>query len=247
MFHFIQYSVHGKSGALCDITLYIRYFFTMIYFCDHNNIKKDAKEMSIIMYFLWKSQKWLCLTFNGASCIITGYAVVLSRNTLFLKGFILWPEGTKFPLTYLEDIDFLREVKTAVLDDLKSAPVKNTPEVSNGHLPDCRPLRRVFPRGRGHMAELVNKRDTLYFVGFIGDTRTPSELDDGIRKQIWDTDQQLVEQLQQFPIVAGYFSAERADRYNWGNLVIFQSAHAISEMVTSKTHAAAVTWVIPEE
>lgn len=91
------------------------------------------------------------------------------------------------------------------------------------------------------MAELVNKKDTLYFVGFIGDTRTPSELDDGIRKQIWDTDQQLVEQLQQFPIVAGYFSAERADRYNWGNLVIFQSAHAISEMVTSKTHAAAVT------
>lgn len=52
MFHFIQYSVHGKRGALCDITLYIRYFFTMIYFCDHNNIKKDAKEMSIIMYFL---------------------------------------------------------------------------------------------------------------------------------------------------------------------------------------------------
>lgn len=108
-------------------------------------------------------------------------------------------------------------------------------------------MRRVFPRGRGHIAELVNKRDTLYFVGFIGDTRKSSELDDGIRKQIWDTDQQLVEQLLQCPIVSGYFSLERADRNNWGNLVIFQSAHAISELVTSKTHAAAVKWVIPEE
>lgn len=141
---------------------------------------------------------------------------------------------------FLADIDFLREIKTTILDDLKSAPVKNAPEVSNGHLPDRRLLRRVFPRGRGHIAELVNKRDTLYFVGFIGDTRTPSELDDGIKKQVWDTDQQLVEQLLQCPIVDGYFSAERADRYNWGNLVIFQSAHAISEFVTSKTHAAAV-------
>lgn len=136
---------------------------------------------------------------------------------------------------------------TAVLDDFKSAPVKYTPEVSNGHLPDRRPMRRVFPRGRGHIAELVNKRDSLYFVGFIGDTRKSSELDDGIRKQIWDTDQQLVEQLLQCPIVSGYFSAERADRNNWGNLVIFQSAHAISELVTSKTHAAAVKWVIPAE
>lgn len=143
------------------------------------------------------------------------------------------------------DIDFLREVRTAVLDDLKSAPVKYTPEVSNGHLPDRRPVRWVFPRGRGHIAELVDKRDILYFVGFIGDTRKSSELDDGIRKQIWDTDQQLVKQLLQCPIVSGYFSAERADRNNWGNLVIFQSAHAISELVTSKTHAAAVKNLSP--
>lgn len=155
------------------------------------------------------------------------------------------PEGTKFPLAFLEDINFLHEVKTAVLDDLKNAPVVNTPEVSYGHLPDCRPLRRMFPRGRGHVADLANKRDTLYFVGFIGYTREPSELDNGIKTQIWDTDQQLIEQLQEHPLIAGYFSAERADSYNWGNLVVFDSTHAIQEWMTSKTHALAVTNLSP--
>lgn len=40
----------------------------------------------------------------------------------------------------------------------------------------------VFFWGRGYIVELVDKRDIFYFVGFIGDIRKLSELDDGIRK-----------------------------------------------------------------
>lgn len=80
------------------------------------------------------------------------------------------------------DIDFFCEVRIVVLDDLKSVLVKYIFEVLNGYLFDCCFVWWVFFWGRGYIVELVDKRDIFYFVGFIGDIRKLSELDDGIRK-----------------------------------------------------------------
>lgn len=80
------------------------------------------------------------------------------------------------------DIDFFCEVRIVVLDDLKNVLVKYIFEVINGYLFDCCFVWWVFFWGRGYIVEFVDKRDIFYFVGFIGDIRKLSELDDGIRK-----------------------------------------------------------------
>ena len=90
----------------------------------------------------------------------------------------------------------------------------------------------------------MSKRDTLYFVGFIGFTKDADELDENIKEDIWNIDNKLVEQLSGNSNIVGYFSAEQLDGYNWGNLVVCKSSDAIKEWMTSKTHTTAITWVL---
>ncbi|XP_048772536.2 uncharacterized protein LOC125678264 isoform X2 [Ostrea edulis] len=151
----------------------------------------------------------------------------------------------EFPFTYLEDIDFLRQVRTSVLDNLNRSPEGTSPEVTNGYLPNERPLRRVFPQGREPLVSLIKKQSCLEFVGFIGFVKNASELDEGIKKEIWDVDLKLIEELQEHANILGYFSAERTDGCNWGNLVVLNSFDAINEWRNSQTHALAINLLSP--
>ena len=160
---------------------------------------------------------------------------------LVIVNLIFQQDKKEFPVAFSSDIDFLKEVRTAVLENLKCSPITSTSEVSYGRLPDQRPMRRVFPRGREHLISLMSKRDTLYFVGFIGFTKDADELDENIKEDIWNIDNKFVEQLSGHSNIVGYFSAEQLDGHNWGNLVVCKSSDAIKEWMTSKTHTTAIT------
>lgn len=166
--------------------------------------------------------------------------VGVKRSSLAVSNSLFQLKEMEFPFTYLEDIGFLRQVRTSVLDNLNRSPEGTSPEVTNGYLPNERPLRRVFPQGREPLVSLIKKQSCLEFVGFIGFVKNASELDEGIKKEIWDVDLKLIEELQEHANILGYFSAERTDGCNWGNLVVLNSFDAINEWRNSQTHALAI-------
>lgn len=111
------------------------------------------------------------------------------------------------------------------------------------HFPDGRQGRMFFPAGKEALRK--RHRQQLPFVGFFANRRRQG---DQILPKVFKLDDLLLKELscpERNSGVLGYFSVHLdAEKWNWGNLVIFESMEAITGWRNSEVHCAAIRFVL---
>jgi hypothetical protein len=104
--------------------------------------------------------------------------------------------------------------------------------------PDNRRLRMVIL----NREDLLNTQP-LYWVGFFGQKKP--QIDPALYQEIDRLDRTLLRDLDDYPFILAYGSLELPDRYNYGNLVIFNQPEGIKEWKNTYHHRQAAQGVSP--
>ena len=103
-----------------------------------------------------------------------------------------------------------------------------------------------LPNGTGPLRCMLDRKQEpttppLYFVGFFGTKRNPSQGTGSVlATSVWSADRKLRERMRSHPSVVYYMTVQKEKDGNWCNLILSTSPTFLSEWASEKDHGAMV-------